>query len=66
MKTVELIQAGYRCRPPDHKTGEIDAEVVAEMTCDACGSEMQYEPWSKVGSYVAMAVCKRCGYVIEF
>jgi len=57
---------GYKCKAPSFEAEQIDAEIVAKMKCRRCKSQMRYEPWTRPGSYIALAVCPNCGAEVEF
>ena len=61
-----LWGAGYTPNAPSEEAAEIDAAVVESRRCPECSGAMQYEPWHKPGSYIAIAVCSRCGAECEF
>lgn len=62
----QLAADGYQpgCR---RSASEIDAPIAAAATCEACGHEgCYYEPFTRPGSYIALAVCPACGEALEF
>jgi ribosomal protein L40E len=64
---MDFYDRGYRAKAPTHQAAHIDAEVCARSKCRKCGHHgMRYEPWSRPGSYLALAVCPRCGHQEEF
>ena len=71
MHSVEqMIALGYRFGAPTPEAEEIDGEIARGIKCPKCGRHMRYEGFycrSKgYLSYIALAVCSRCGYEIEF
>ena len=64
---MTLMDQGYRPQAPTHEAEAIDGGVCARSTCRKCHHRgLRYEPWSRKGSYVAIAVCPSCGYREEF
>jgi len=62
-----FLEDGYRAvwRPSDAQ--RIDEEIAERMRCPKCGGPCRYEGWENgKGSYIALAVCRRCGYEQEF
>lgn len=63
----ELLQCGYRFRSPSPTVADIDAPIAERMPCPKCGGRMHYEGYtSERGSYIALAVCNKCGHEEEF
>ena len=66
----QLVALGYRCGAPTPEAEEIDSQVASRLKCPHCGSTMYYQGWHRTGnghsSYIALAVCNRCGYELEF
>jgi hypothetical protein len=61
--------SGYRVGAPNERIGELDEKVVEGLRCRDCGAQkgsLQYEGFSKRGSYQAFSVCTECGKVREF
>ena len=59
--------SAYKPQPPNHRAADIDREVCANSRCRKCGHHgLNYEPWSRPGSYIAFAVCPNCGHQEEF
>ena len=56
-----MIAQGYLPKPPDSRTGRIDQSITGTK-CSQCRGAVVYEPWSKPGSYLAIAYCPICGY----
>ena len=71
--TQELCDDGYKMQPPPG--AQDDALFACNTSCDDCGGECKYEPYSKLlavtpyrqrWSYRAFIVCTRCGAALEF
>jgi len=63
---IKYHLAGYKQAAPSREVAEEDGKIVEENSCPTCGGKMRYEPWVKRGSYIALAVCEKCGEVFEF
>ena len=62
-----LTEAGYEPAPPATVVVEIDRGVAARARCAGCGRVgLRYAPYTKAGSYRALAVCPACGEAREF
>jgi len=61
-----MMEDGFYCRAPNMLAEEIDKPIAESMKCRKCRSKMRYEPWTKPGSYIALAVCPNCGAEIAF
>ena len=71
MHSVEqMIALGYRIGAPTPAAEEIDSEIARGMKCPKCGRNMHYEGFycrsNGDFSYIALAVCNKCGYELEF
>jgi transcription elongation factor Elf1 len=62
----ELFFDGYRVKPPNEEAECIDAEIAEGMVCPHCGAHLTYYPFTKEGSYIAMARCDKCKHEVEF
>ena len=62
----ELLQDGYRFGAPTVEADRGDAEIAERMKCKKCGSPMHFEGYHTEHSYIALAVCNRCGMEVEF
>lgn len=62
----EMQDKGYECKAPSAEAYRIDQEVSTEYTCDRCGGQLFYQPFTKPGGYRAFTVCEQCGDVQEF
>ena len=63
----ELTQCGYKCQAPSLEVMDIDAPIAEGIPCSECGGQMHYEAYtSPTGSYIALAVCNKCGHEVEF
>lgn len=66
----DLIERGYK--PGGYN--DIDDGVCKTSTCEVCGHEgMEYRPFVKTAydgvvriGYIAVAVCPKCKYEVEF
>jgi hypothetical protein len=67
---VDLEFQGYRSGPPSKQAEEIDSAIAERMPCPKCGARMRYRGFHRSYgghcSYIALAVCVRCGHQIEF
>lgn len=61
----DFLAQGYRPGAPTMEAQMIDAEIAEGVKCRECGGDCHYEAWHKLGSYIALAVCK-CGNAEEF
>jgi len=59
------LQGGYQFGAPSFEAEQIDAHQAEHMTCE-CGGECYYCGFHRVGSYIALAVCRECGREREF
>jgi hypothetical protein len=59
---------GYKPVAPSKEDELIDSFVVSNMRCTKCKGTMRYEPYTnpKTGSYIARAICEKCGRQVEF
>ena len=57
---------GYQRGAPTFAAEEIDRPIAEAMTCRKCKTKMRYEAYHRQGSYIALAVCPKCGREIEF
>lgn len=64
---IEIIDE-YDPIAPSDEAATNDAAVVAKMRCSKCGGKMRYEPYynKDIGSYIALAVCEKCGRKVSF
>jgi len=63
----ELLKVGYRYGAPSLEAMDIDAPIAEGIPCSECGGQMHYEAYtSPTGSYIALAVCNKCGHEVEF
>jgi len=64
---IDLLWQDYRPQAPSHEVYGIDAEVAAGCMCKRCKHKgLRYQPYNKPGSYIAMAICPKCGQEEEF
>jgi len=50
-----------------HEAIAIDTEIASKMKCPKCGGPCRYGGYvDRHGSYIAVAVCKKCGYETAF
>jgi len=56
----------YERGAPSEEAEMIDAEIAEKMECRKCGGSCHYSGWYRPGSYIALAVCNRCGHEMEF
>jgi len=59
------LSSGYEFGAPSFEAEQIDSGVVRGMRCK-CGGECYYCGFHRVGSYIALAVCRECGREREF
>jgi len=57
---------GYKHGAPNRTVEEIDRPIAEAMVCKKCQSKMQYEAYHRTGSYIALAICPKCGREVEF
>ena len=67
----ELVAEGYLPKEPPRRAifhyDNIDAEACRDSACPNCGHRgLAYRPWTKPGSYRAIAYCAECGAFDEF
>ena len=55
----------YQHGAPSPEAEQIDSEMASRMTCE-CGNGMRYDAWHRPGSYIALAVCPKCGREVAF
>jgi hypothetical protein len=69
-RLAQMVADGYVAGPPSLEAEQIDAQIAERMLCRKCGSPMRYEAYHKRNgaycSYIALAVCDRCGHQIAF
>ena len=65
-RITNMVTKGYRFGAPTREAELIDSQVASRLKCPHCGSTMYYQGWHRSGSYIALAVCRRCGYELEF
>ena len=63
---VRFCDPEYKLHAPSDEIAEMDARIAEKIVCPYCGTRCDYEPWSKKGSYIALAVCAVCGWEREF
>ena len=67
---TQMIAQGYRFGAPSAEAEEIDAQIASGIRCPKCGGTTHYEGYHRQGrghpSYIALAVCNRCGHETEF
>ena len=63
---TRMLDQGYRPVAPTREAGEIDQQIAEAMKCPSCGGPMRYQPYSKPGSYIAIAKCADCGREVQF
>jgi predicted RNA-binding Zn-ribbon protein involved in translation (DUF1610 family) len=67
-----MYDYSFRLEPGWRYVGDealrIDQEVAEKEPCPKCAGRMIYRPWYDLSShtYIAEAVCIRCGHVIQF
>ena len=71
MHTItQMVAQGYRFGAPTREAEIIDSQVASRLKCPHCAGPMYYQGWHRSGnghsSYIALAVCRRCGYELEF
>lgn len=68
MSLTSFLEDGYKSIAPSEEAERIDMEIVKRMKCSKCGGNMRYEPYynEKTGSYIAIAVCIKCGRKVTF
>ena len=66
----QMVAQGYRFGAPSAEAEEIDSQVASGFKCPHCAGHMHYQGWhrssSGYASYIALAICSRCGYELEF
>ena len=67
---AQMVAEGYRFGAPSEEAADIDAVIAERHPCPRCGGPMRYEAYHKrragYCSYIALAVCNRCGHQVEF
>jgi hypothetical protein len=64
---TKLYIEGYLPVPPYDKAREMNSKSIHDATCAECHhGGLVYEPWSKPGSYMAIAMCPNCGHREEY
>ena len=67
---VDLEYQGYLAGAPTTEAEEIDSTMAERIPCPKCGAQMQYRGYHRsyggFRSYIALAVCIRCGHQVEF
>ena len=63
---VDLIQDGYWHGAPNAEAADIDSSVAENMSCRRCGGSCRYDAYHRPRSYIALAVCRKCGHEEEF
>lgn len=64
---ADLRAAGYQPGAPSAEAAAIDGPIAESRICGKCGGAVQYRPWHRRTpySYIALAVCTKCGHEEE-
>ena len=60
------LEQGYSPGAPSQQAEDIDAAVAERTPCRRCGGTMYSQGFHKPGAYIVYAVCRLCGYSVEF
>lgn len=69
INTSELYYDGWKQEEPANKESvRVDKAMVSRMRCPRCNCRhgLAYVPFTRGREYKAFAVCRTCGYELEF